>query len=85
MLSIFNGFIVLLDISNLSFRARKKTLQSHGLQGFLCAPRISGVSVVTFFCYAYHYFDTNSRILVRVFATVFATESRSYAKKFLIC
>lgn len=34
MLSIFNGFIVLLDISNLSFRARKKTLQSHGLQGF---------------------------------------------------
>lgn len=34
MLSIFNGFIVQFDISNLSFRARKKTLQSHGLQGF---------------------------------------------------
>ena len=34
MLSIFNGFIVRFDISNLSFRARKKTLQSHGLQGF---------------------------------------------------
>lgn len=34
MLSIFNGLIVLFDISNLSFRAREKTLQSHGLQGF---------------------------------------------------
>lgn len=28
MLSIFNGFIVRFDISNLSFRARKKTQQS---------------------------------------------------------
>ena len=85
MLSIFNGLIVRFDISNLSFRARKKTLQSHGLQGFLCTSRTFGVSAVTFLCYAYHYFDTHNRILVRVFATIFATESRSYAKKFLIC
>lgn len=85
MLSIFNGFIVRFDISNLSFRARKKTLQSMDCRVFLCTPRISGVSAVTFFCHAYHYFDTHDIILVRVFATIFATESISYAKKFLIC
>ena len=39
MLSIFNGFIALFDISNLSFRAKEKTLKTLRFRGFFFAQK----------------------------------------------